>query len=255
MAELTLQHRRLQRTRAKAADRQEALRLYRSLLVAARNLRTADDQCGAVVEWFVRERYAKHRHENSSRVRVRQGRKHLRLLRRAQCTGTKDGERAMEKVIAYSYGTRGKLKHILRHRIQEVKSRRSVDLPNRVAMRFVSLPPELAPLLRFCETEALKLVTPGSSLDLESEQNESDSTLEYQPDSVSTGTPDDYARKAGLGKPTRRTPEHTVGSSRSSTARKSVCTSAHFIVPHLLIWKVMLSLEKLMQSTCSCVGR
>ena len=246
MAELTLQHRRLQRTRAKAADRQEALRLYRSLLVAARNLRTADDQCGAVVEWFVRERYAKHRHENSSRVRVRQGRKHLRLLRRAQCTGTKDGERAMEKVIAYSYGTRGKLKHILRHRIQEVKSRRSLDLPNRVAMRFASLPPELAPLLRFCETEALKLVTSGSSLDLESEQNESDSTLEYQPDSVLHGVQlDDYVRgkfkcwgKFGRdGTPI----EHTaVGKrSRSSTARKQrMYERALGLFPASLDWKV-----------------
>ena len=159
----------------------------------------------------------------------------------------------MEKVIAYSYGTRGKLKHILRHRIQEVKSRRSLDLPNRVAMRFASLPPELAPLLRFCETEALKLVTSGSSLDLESEQNESDSTLEYQPDSVLHGVQlDDYVRGkfkcwGKFGRDGTPIEHMAVGKrSRSSTARKSVCTSAHLDCSlHLLIWKVWPPLEKL----------
>ena len=115
--------------------RRDAVLLYRQLLVAARALRTVDDQCGAVMAWFVRSRFAKYRPEVSSRLRLqylRQGRKHLRLLRRAQCTGA-GGEKAMEKVVAYSYGTRGKLRHILRHRVHEVKSRRNVEPPKRMS--------------------------------------------------------------------------------------------------------------------------
>ena len=138
--------------------------LYRQLLVAARALRTVDDQCGAVMAWFVRSRFAKYRPEVSSRLRLqylRQGRKHLRLLRRAQCTGA-GGEKAMEKVVAYSYGTRGKLRHILRHRVHEVKSRRNVEPPKRMSSQVHSLPPAVLPLLRYCEAEALKLVAPGA---------------------------------------------------------------------------------------------
>jgi hypothetical protein len=165
---------RAERARADAAMRRDAVRLYRRLLVASRALRAADDQCGAVMAWFVRTRFAKYRFEMSSRLRLqylRQGRKHLRLLQRAQCIGVGDGSggggggkekgkggRAMEKVIAYSYGTRGKLRHILRHRIHEVKSRRNVDPPKGMSAQVASLPREVLPLLRYCEAEAMRLV-------------------------------------------------------------------------------------------------
>lgn len=146
---------------ARAAARREALQLYRDLLRAAQGLRKVDDQCGAVVAWFVRERFGRYRNETSSRLRLqhlRQGQKNLRVLRRAQCTRQESGERAMEKVVAYSYGTRGKLRHILKRRIQEVKSRRNLEPPKRLTAQVASLPPEVLPLLKYCEAEAMKLV-------------------------------------------------------------------------------------------------
>ncbi len=157
---------------ADALARRESRRIYRGLLRHARALHARDDICGAYVRWRAGELFRKHRHETSARRRqrlIKDGRKHLRLLGRANSGRSRRDRAALQKVVAYAYGARGVVQHILKDKISMVKRTRSLAderrRPGRRAptradprRRWEKLPPEMQPLVAHCAEEALAYV-------------------------------------------------------------------------------------------------
>lgn len=99
--------------------RTESLRVYRQIFRQARSLKSYDALCGSYVEWRARAMYRRREHETSAKKRkahVKEARKHLSLLGKANSGHL----HALGKVIAYSYGRRGRVKHLLQSRVAEI---------------------------------------------------------------------------------------------------------------------------------------
>ena len=149
--------------------RTEALRVYRKLFRQARALKLYDPICGSYVEWRARTKFRDNQHDTSVKKRkaeLKTTRKHVRLLGKANGGNLL----AMEKVVAYSYGTRGRLKHLLKHRIQKIVASEQTQqqllglkgLPAKYDRRPVplldTLPKEMQPLVQYCEDHAMQVV-------------------------------------------------------------------------------------------------
>ena len=99
--------------------RTESLRVYRQIFRQARSLKSYDALCGSYVEWRARAMYRRREHETSAKKRkahVKEARKHLNVLGKANSGHL----HALGKVIAYSYGRRGRVKHLLQSRVTEI---------------------------------------------------------------------------------------------------------------------------------------
>lgn len=146
----------------------EARRTYRRLFRQAKAMKKYDVICGSYVEWRARNMFRRNQYETSPKKRkaeLKASRKHARLLGKANSGNSQ----ALEKVIAYSYGQRGRVKHLLQYRINDIivsgghKTRQLLPRAankdtNSTLNTLETLPAEMLPLLRYCEDEAWRRV-------------------------------------------------------------------------------------------------
>jgi hypothetical protein len=141
--------------------RKESIRVYRRLFRQARALKSYDSICSSYVIWRTRTRFRTNQHETSPKRRkaeLKAARKQLRLLGKANAGNLQ----ALEKVIAYGYGTRGRMKHLLNYRINEIfatgKRNFSDNEKSKAVVKLEALPVEFAPLVCYCEDQAMQIV-------------------------------------------------------------------------------------------------
>jgi len=138
--------------------------------------------CGSYVEWRARNMFRRNQYETSPKKRkaeLKASRKHARLLGKANSGNSQ----ALEKVIAYSYGQRGRVKHLLQYRINDIivsgghKTRQLLPRAankdtNSTLNTLETLPAEMLPLLRYCEDEAWRRVRSRDEQESELESGE-----------------------------------------------------------------------------------
>ena len=160
----------------------EARRIYRRLFRQAKAMKKYDVICGSYVEWRARNMFRRNQYETSPKKRkaeLKASRKHARLLGKANSGNSQ----ALEKVIAYSYGQRGRVKHLLQYRINDIivsgghKTRQLLPRAankdtNSTLNTLETLPAEMLPLLRYCEDEAWRRVRSRDEQESELESGE-----------------------------------------------------------------------------------